>query len=93
MQSTTLYSSIRIPTLSILELARPGFPILINGTLVSVNEIEALVVLRVKIAHLPKNIAKPDAVHETQDGTVELSEETRNVPVRVWQASSPSVTS
>lgn len=57
-----------------------GFPILINGTPAGENEIKSLVVLSVKIAHLPRDIAHPNAIQETQDGTVELSEEAGNLP-------------
>ncbi len=53
-----------------------GFPILIDGTLTSKNEIQGLVVLSVKIAHLSRDITTPNAIHEAQDRTIELSEET-----------------
>jgi hypothetical protein len=49
---------------------------LINRTVASQNKIKGLVVLRVKIAHLSSHIANPNAIHQTQDRTVELGEET-----------------
>ena len=60
-----------------------GFPILINRTMSSENEIESLVVLSVKIAHLSRNIANPNAIHETEDRAVASRQETGRMRSRM----------
>jgi len=40
-----------------------GFPILKNGTLTSKHEVEGLLKMSIKVAHLPRDIANPSPVH------------------------------
>src|SRR5579884_2664692 len=58
------------------SLKSQGFPILIKRTQSSQNEIESLVNLSIKIAHLLRDIANANAIHEAQDRAVHLSEQT-----------------
>jgi hypothetical protein len=53
-----------------------GLSILINDRLACENEIKSLIILRVKITHLPGGIANAYTIHEAQDGTIQLSKET-----------------
>ena len=55
-----------------------GFPILIDGTGASEHKSKRLFRMSIKIAHLPRDIANANPVHETQDRTIELSKQTGN---------------
>ena len=57
-----------------------GFPILIDGTRASEHKSERLLRMSIKEAHLPRDIANANPVHETQDRAIELSEQTGNRP-------------
>ena len=57
---------------------RQGFPILIHGTRASEHKSERLLRMSIKVAHLPRDIANANPIHETQDRAIELSEQTGN---------------
>jgi len=42
-----------------------GFPILIDGTRASEQKSESLLRMSIKVAHLPRDIANTNPVHET----------------------------
>ncbi len=52
-----------------------GFPILIHDTRPRENQSESLFKVSIKVAHLWCDMANPCAIHQAQDGAIELSEQ------------------
>lgn len=55
-----------------------GFPLLINRTPASEQKSKSLLVMGIKGAHLPSDIANAGPIHQAQNGAIELSQETGN---------------
>ena len=58
--------------------ARQGFPILKDDTGAGEHQSERLLRMSIKVAHLACDIANASPIHETQDGTIELSQQVGN---------------
>jgi len=58
--------------------SRQGFPILLDETRAREQKSERLLRVSIKVAHLARDIADASPIHQTQDRTIELSQQARD---------------